>query len=459
VAEAQALATPKAKASLLSPEALDFAPDLLAIQERPPARMPRAIAITVVALVGLLLLWASLAQLDVIATADGRLVPLTFTKIVQPADAGVVTEILVNDGDQVKEGQVLMRLDARLSQADTTALGKDVALRQLTLRRIEAELSDRPFLPSKNDHVELYGQVEAQFRARRQAYLDAVAQENEALNKARADVRASEQVLSKLTQTLPSYKQSAEAYRKLVQEGFVGELAANEKNRELVEKEQDLKTQVASVQSLNASIAQSEKRIASLRSQYRSQLENERIDTLAQLNKSGQELEKSNVKAGQLEIRAPNSGVVKDMATTNRGAVVAAGALLMNIVPKEEPLQAEVLLKNEDVGFIAVGQPVKVKVAAYPFQKYGLLDGKVNLVSADSADPKQQQQQGQPPTLTYRAIVSLDATALKSAATGERLTLNPGMLVTAEIHQGQRSVLEYLLSPVKKVGQEAARER
>ena len=108
MAEAQALATPKAKASLLSPEALDFAPDLLAIQERPPARMPRAIAITVVALVGLLLLWASLAQLDVIATADGRLVPLTFTKIVQPADAGVVTEILVSDGDQVKEACIIL---------------------------------------------------------------------------------------------------------------------------------------------------------------------------------------------------------------------------------------------------------------------------------------------------------------------------------------------------------------
>jgi len=460
VAETPTLAAPStSKASLLTPDALDFAPDLLAIQERPPARMPRAILIAVVSLIGLLLVWAAFAQLDVIATADGRLVPLTFTKIVQPADAGVVTEILVNDGDQVKEGQVLMRLDPRLSQADTAALGKDVALRQLTLRRIEAELSDRPFLPSKSDHVELYGQVEAQFRARRQAYLDAIAQENETLNKARADVRASEQVLSKLTQTLPSYKQSAEAYRKLVQEGFVGELAAAEKNRDFVEKQQDLKTQEASVQSLNASIAQSERRITSLRSQYRSQLENERIDTLTQLNKSGQELEKSNVKAGQLDIRAPNSGIVKDMATTNRGAVVAAGALLMNIVPKEEPLQAEVLLKNEDVGFVVVGQPVKVKVAAYPFQKYGLLDGKVSLVSADSADPKQQQQQGQPPSLTYRAIVRLDATSLTSVATGERLTLNPGMLVTAEIHQGQRSVLEYLLSPVKRVGQEAARER
>src|SRR5262249_25012132 len=147
-----------------------------------------------------------------------------------------------------------------------------------------------------------------------------------------------------------------EAYRKLVQEGFVGEMVANDKTREFVEKQQDLKTQAANVQSLAASIAESEKNIASLRSQYRSQLENERIDTLTQLNRSSQEFEKSNVKAGQLDIRAPNGGVVKDVAATNRGAVVAAGALLMNIVPKDEPLQAEVLLKNEDVGFVAVGQ-------------------------------------------------------------------------------------------------------
>src|SRR5262249_18017681 len=156
--------------------------------------------------------------------------------------------------------------------------------RRLTLRRIDAELNERAFLPTKDDHLELYGQVQAQFRARRQAYLDALAQETEVLNKARADVAASEQVLSKLTQTLPTYQQAAEAYRKLVQEGFVGEMAAAEKTRDYIEKQQDLKAQTANVESLKASIAQSEKRIASLRSQYRSQLENERIDTLAQLN-------------------------------------------------------------------------------------------------------------------------------------------------------------------------------
>jgi HlyD family secretion protein len=130
-------------------------------------------------------------------------------------------------------------------------------------------------------------------------------------------------------------------------------------------------------------------------------------------------------------------------------------------VPQGEPLQAEVQLHNEDVGFVSVGQLAKVKVAAYPFQKYGLLDGRVILVSADAADPKQQQQAQQPgqPQLNYRAIVQIDSPVLTSAATGEKLVLNPGMAVTAEVQQGRRSVIEYLLSPVKKVAQEAARER
>lgn len=192
MAEAASMAAPAAfRPTVLSPEALDFAPDLLAIQERPPGRLPRALLLTVAALILLLVVWASFARLDVIATADGRLVPLTFTKVVQPAEAGVVTEILVQEGAAVKEGQVLLRLDARQSLADTTALGKDVALRKLTLRRIEAELADQPFMPAKGEPVELFAQMDAQFRARRQAYLDGVAQETENLNKARADLLSS----------------------------------------------------------------------------------------------------------------------------------------------------------------------------------------------------------------------------------------------------------------------------
>lgn len=442
----------------LAPEALDFAPDLLAIQERPPERLPRVLLGCVVALIALMLVWALFAKLDIIATAEGRLVPIGFTKIVQPADAGVVSEILVKDGERVKAGQVLLRMDPRLTLADTQALGTDAALRRLTLARIDAELADRPFVAGSAAPAALAAQLEAQYRARRQAYVDAVAQESEALNKARADLRAAQQVLSKLEQTLPVYQQTADSYRKLLQQGFVSDLAAAEKARDATERAHDLEAQRANIGSLQATIAQSERKIASLRSQYRSQLENERVDTVTQLNRVQQELAKSEVKAGMLEIKAPNDGIVKDLAVTTQGAVVPSGAVLLNIVPVDERLQAEVLLKNEDVGFVAAGQATRLKVAAYPFQKYGLLDGEVALVSADAADPKQSPP-GQHQPLSYRALVRLDSSHLTSASTGERLTLNAGMLVVAEIHQGRRTVMEYLLSPVRKVAQEAARER
>lgn len=444
--------------ALLSTEALDFAPDLLAIQERPPERLPRIILATVVGLVSILLAWAALAELDIIASAEGRLVPASFTKVVQPSEPGVVSEILVKDGDAVREGQVLLRMDARLSTADTQALGTEVALRRLTLQRVDAELDGRVPPPSRADRSDLFAQVDLQFKARRQAYLDTLAQETEALNKAKADLAAAQQVLEKLVRAAPVYRQSAEAYRRLVAEGFVGEIAAAEKARDALEKDQDLKTQAATVAGLEAAIAQCDRRLATVRSQYRSQLQDLRVETLAALNRSTQEFEKSNVKAGMLEIRSPAHGVVKDLAVTASGAVVAAGAPLLNVVPVGERLQAEVLLKNEDVGFVATGQAARIKVAAYPFQKYGLLDGSVSLVSADASDPRQTPP-GQAPQLTYRALLRLEASAFHSAATGEMLTLTPGMLVTAEIHQGQRTVLEYLLSPVRKVAQEAARER
>jgi hemolysin D len=440
----------------LDPLAYDFRPDLLTIQQSPPAAWPRGLLLAIVGLLGLLLLWAVFAKLDVVATAQGRLVPITFTKVVQPAEAGVVLDILVKDGDVVKAGQVLLRLDARLAQSELAGLGRDVNIKRLTLKRIEAELADRAFNPLGTEPAEMVAQVEAQFKARRQSYLDAQAQETEALNKAKADLAGANQVLSKLRQTVPLYRQSAEAYDKLLKEGFVGEVAANEKKREFVEREQDFKAQESNVQSLQAVIAGSQQKLSSIRSSYRSQLENERIETLTQLNKSSQELDKSTIKSGLLEIKAPNDGVVKDLAVTTKGAVVQAGALLLNVVPKGESVQAEVSLSNEDVGFITVGQKAQIKVAAYPFQKYGLIEGKVLLLAADSSDPKQQQTQQ--PQLSYRALVALDNQAL-TAPNGEKLLLSPGMLISAEIHQGRRTVLEYLLSPVQRVGAEAARER
>ena len=354
---------------------------------------------------------------------------------------------------------------------DVQAQGQDVAIKRMTLARIAAELAavdapnwQAPVLAPQGGAGSpalagpMLTQMQARFQARLQAYQDAPAQELQSLEKARAERGSGEQVYSKLKQTLPSCAQTAQAYNTLQKEGFVGEVAANEKRRDWVEKSQDLKAQESTLASLQASIAQSEKKLVSLRSNYQSQLENERVETQTQLAKSAQELEKSSIRSGLLEVRSPTDGVVKDLAVTSKNAVVQAGALLMNIVPQAEALQAEVLLANEDVGFIVAGQTAQVKIAAFPFTKYGLMQGSVTHVGADASDPKQNNSP-QAAALTYRALVKLDGQKLAGYGGKATLALNAGMAVVVEIHQGKRTVMEYLLSPVLKVRAEAARER
>lgn len=452
----------------LDSDALDFAPDLLAIQERPPARLPRVILVAVALLFGILLIWAMVAKLDIVAVAEGRLVPQSYVKIVQPADAGIVQDILVKEGQTVKEGQVLMRLDPMLAQADLRTLQGDASLKALSLRRIDAELTGSAFPQQRNDPPELYAQILAQYTAHRRAYLDAVAQEEETLKKAKNDLIAGEQILKKFQDTVPIYQQQAAAHEKLAKEGFVSELAVKDKIRERIEKEQDLKAQESTVASIRNVIAQSEKKIAQIRSNYESQLRNERVEIASQSSRTEGELAKQNYKAGLLELKAPQAGIVKDLATHTQGTVVSPGTILMTLVPQNEPLTAEVQIRNEDAGFVQPRQTVKVKLAAYPFQKYGMIDGVVEQISADSNNRTEGDQTMQTnkstssssvSPLTYKAIVTFDSQTLHSAGTNETLRLAPGMQVSAEIHQGRRTVLEYLLSPVQRAAHEAGRER
>lgn len=446
----------------LSPDALDFAPGLLAIQESPPAKLPRTVMVTVLALFLIMLAWAIFGKLDIIASAEGRLVPQTYVKIVQPADAGIVQEILVQEGQEVEAGQVLMRMDTKFTEADAKTIRNELRLKSLILRRADAELAGRPMMRRKEDPPELYGQVENQYRAHRQAYLDAVGQEAESLNKARHDLRSAQETLYKLQQVVPVYQRSAAAYEKLAKDNFVSQLAAQEKVRDKIEKEQDLKAQESTVASLKSTIAASEKKLAQITSNYKSQLQNERVDTESQYQKLQQDSAKIEHKSNLLELKAPQAGIIKDLATHTRGTVVSPGTVMMTLVPHDEPLQAEILVKNEDVGFVYPNQKTRVKLAAYPFQKYGMIEGTVIYVGADASDGASSaadkgKDQKAAPQLTYKALVRLAAQSLEIE--GEKLRLSPGMQVIAEIHQGRRTVMEYLLSPVQKAFHEAGRER
>jgi len=417
-----------------------------------PSPLARTVLWTVIALVATFAVWMVLGRLDVVAVAEGRLVPRSQLKIVQPAEGGVLRDLLVAEGSRVNAGDVVARMDMRLAQADSQALETELQLRKLQLARIDAELSGGRLPDGKGD---LYEQVEAQREARVRAHENALAEERAVIARARRDMAAAQETRAKLSGALPVLIEQEQAFQRLAKEGYAGKLMLRQRSRERLEAEQDLRAQEHRVESARATNEQAERRMSQLGANYRAQLRGERIEAERERSRLAQELEKLRHRRSLAELRTPAAGVVKDLATQSVGAVLAPGAVLMTLVPDGEALLAEVWLQNQDAGFVHAGQPARIKVASFPFQRYGMLDARVLRISADATERADARRPGA--ALAYRALIELDGQELRS---GElRHALLAGMQVSAEIRLAERTVMEYLLSPLQVVASEAGRER
>lgn len=444
---------------------LAFHSPLLRLQETMPNPLGRKVLRALCLLLGFLIIWALIGRLDIVAVAEGKLVPQSHLKIIQPTESGIVREILIREGDAVSSGQVLMRMDMLIADADAKALDLDYHRKRLALLRIDAELAGKDFVSADIDAPTIAREAEAQFKANREALVSALEEERSRLSKAREELAAAEQMKHKYEETLPHYRGQVEAYEKLKSHGLVGRLQASEKQRELIEKEQELATQLHIIESARSTVVQSQRKLAQLESDYRKQLFTERQETQGAFDRLSEERAKLAHRRSLMELRAPQDGVVKELATHTIGTVVQPGTVLATLVPKNEALKAEVWVKNEDIGFVRPGQPVKLKLATYTFQKYGMATGIVDRVSADASDESGGNgalSSNAPPSeqmkpAVYKVSVALDNQHLEMS--GLRFALGAGMQVMAEIRLGRRTVAEYLLSPVQQAWHEAGRER
>ncbi|MEO8145251.1 MAG: HlyD family type I secretion periplasmic adaptor subunit [Betaproteobacteria bacterium] len=434
----------------------EFLPAILQLQEEAPSPLPRVVLWTVFALCGALVLWASFGRLDVVAVAEGRLVPKSQLRIVQPAEGGVMRELLVKEGERVRAGQVLARMDVRAAEADAATARNEIALRRLQLRRIDAELGGTRLAALPDDPPRLHAQVEAQRDARAQAHEASLAEQRTVVARARRDMQVAQETQAKLSGALPVLVEQERAFERLARDGYAGKLMLAQRSRERHEGEQDLRAQEHRVEAARATIDQGERRTSQIAAGYRAQLQSERVEAEGQLARLLQELEKLSHRQKLAELRSPADGVVKDLATQTPGAVLSPGTVLLTLVPDGEALVAEVWLANQDAGFVAGGQSAKLKLASFPFQRYGMVDARVARVSADSTERSGDAAKNGG-AFAYRA--QLEPVSQELRLGEARHALLPGMQLTAEIKLAERSVLEYLLSPVQKIAAEAGRER
>lgn len=442
--------------SNLQREAMEFQPAALALRDTPTHPAPRLALRLLLGMVGIALAWAMFGQVDVVATAAGKVVQGGNSKVIQPSEAGVVSAIHVRDGQAVQAGDVLLEMDADDARADVTRLHSDWLSAQLDHARASALLSA---LDTTNEPEPLrVDGMPAQQLAGAQRWVQGQYEEwRRAVDKAQADIeqrRAQLQTvdasLSALGRTLPMARQLAADYQRLHGQRYVPQHALLEKRQALIEQEREQQAQQARQRELRAAIGQANAHLAWLNAQTRRQW----LDLQQQGAVQGVALHSQLIKAQRrlrlTQLRAPVTGTVQQLAVHTTGGVVTQAQPLMVIVPDSAPLEIEARLENKDVGFVRAGQAAKVKVETFLFTKYGLLEGQVLNVSRDAiADEKG--------VLNYNLRVALARDALVVDDV-ERM-LSPGMAVRVEVKTGRRTVLDYLLSPLKVVIDESLGER
>lgn len=428
----------------------EFLPATIEIEETPPAPASRAVLWMIVALSSAAVAWASIGHVDIVATAPGRLVPAGRVKLLQTSGGGTVKAIHVADGDRVHAGAVLIELDPTLARADRgrIVVELDAARQELTRQRaFVAAVANGGRLPTDT------GLAASQRSALTQAtaeHLGRLRQLDQAIVRRRAELQATREQEARFRRTLPLVTERANAVAKLAGTGLLSRQSALELEQERIEAEQDLAAAEAGARATEAAIGE----LVEERRSLQAEASRTALDRIAELETRVAALEQEIVKAERLasetELRAPVDGEVQQLAVHTVGGVVQPGETLAVVVPEGSTLEVEALVLNKDIGFIAEGQPAAVKLDAFPFARYGTLEGTVTSVGEDSMPHEQLGP-------VYPVRIRITKTAIR--ADGRDVRLSSGMAASVEVRTGERRIIDFLLSPVARAADESLRER
>ncbi len=426
-------------------------PGLLSASQPPKAWLYVIIIITVFSLVALI--WASWAEVDEVSRADGRVIPSGKTQIIQAAEAGVVTDILVRAGERVRQGQQLIQLD----DTNTTSSAGEVQARVLALlaqtTRLRAESqgqgSDVFLCPADivaiapdvcQSEIDLMDSRSASLAQGMQVLAQRVEQRKRELGEAEAN-------LQRIRDNLAIAEERKDLMAPLAERGLVAQTSYLDVQREVGDLSGQIAAITESLARIEAALKEAQLQVDQATLQFRQEALAELTVSLAQLASTQQQLRGAEDRVRRTDIRSPVDGVVNSIDINTIGGVVAAGAKLLDIVPISDTLLVEARLKPSDVAFIIPGQEARIKLTAYDYSIFGGLTGHVTNVSADSmVDPNTRE--------TYY-LVQIEADRVSLEYRGRDLPVLPGMVTSVDILTGKRTVLQYLLKPINKVRQEA----
>lgn len=432
----------------------DFLPAALEVIETPPNPLGRIILWVLMSFLVLALVWSFVARIDIVAIAPGKVIAAGRNKLVQSAEGGVVRAIYVRDGQSVRRGQALVTLDPTTTGADRAQAFANLQTAQVDAARSRALLSGLAGRPATFITPEgLPGEVAGTQRlliASRLAELNArVTGLREEAVEADATGAGAQADVARLRDTLPFLVDRAERRQKLVDKGFASKMVQLEIDQQRVDHERQIAVQTQNARRARATIAGVAAQIAESRSEAVREVLSDLTKAEADMRLAREELTKADQRSNLQIVRAPVDGVVQQLAVYGQGAVLKPADPILVVVPSDAELVVEAQVLNRDAGFVRMGQAVTVKLEAFPFTRYGTLEGRLAWISRDAV---QDEKLGP----VYQARVTVSP---PSGSTAPGIRVSPGLQATAEIRTDDRRVIDYLLSPLERRLNEAGRER
>lgn len=428
----------------------DYLSHAIQLEERGnPVLMNLTMVSISILLIGFLT-WASFTKLNEVARTPGEITPLGQSKTVQHSDGGTVVELLVKDGETVVKNQLLVKLSGLGIKEDLSrALARDTVL-NMEEERLRAGLENRTpdfkkFAGSSvvvNDHV-LYSQALTNSANTDIAVIhDQIDQKQRVIEMLQGEKRAQQQ----------NEAIAADIFSKrevLNKQGYISNLRLTEARQNLT----NIQAQIASLEGkigvVRAEISEGRSRISALQNKRVEGMSADLDKLMADKMENTETIAKLRNRLNHLEIKAPESGVIKGMAINHEGDVVRPGETIMEIVPTNEEFSVEVKIPPQYIGHVKEGQEVHVKFSSFDFSRYGYTAGKLHDISASTFSTDKGERY-------YKAQVKLDRDYVGS---DDRNRIIPGMTVMAEIITGQKSILAYLLKPIQTSFSTAFNER
>ena len=455
---------------------LEFLPAALEIIETPASPVGRAIAGTIILFFVGAIVWASLGEVDIIATASGRIIPAGKIKTIQPFETGVVREILVDDGQPVQAGDVLVEIDSTINAADERRLAHDLLQDRLDVARLSALLAGGPehFAPPVGADPLLLETARRQMAEQAAEQAAKLAGLDKQIAQKQAEAQETSATIAKIEAILPPLRGQRDIRQEMLHNEFGSKLLYLQAEQQVIEQDRELVVQSHHRNGVMEALGALERQRAQTEAEYRKGLLGDLEKAQTSAAEHREEWSKAVEKRALQTLTAPVDGTVQQLAVHTVGGVVTPAQALMVIVPKDAALEIEANLANKDVGFVHRGQPVEVKIETFSFTRYGLIHGTIASISRDvvapdqtstdsrnarqsDTDPPKDEQDRQSRQPSYVAHVALTDTGIETEEGWRKF--EPGMAVTAEIKTGQRRVISYLLSPLLRYRQESIRER